>query len=148
MLATKFRAARRSLMRGWNKRQSRGSTSLTPTSLKSLLINPVNEGDTKSYGESAHNYYYYKISVSCLGMDDHPDLFPPRINCPTGLSETYSGDNSLGDDSGSDPILDGSSNRLAADDGYRCHEPDLRGRHGRRTWQQGQRAHGNIGNRR
>ena len=79
----------------------------------------MNEGDTKSYGEAAHSNYYYKIPVSCLGMDDHPDLSPPRTNCPTGLSETYSGDNSLDDDSdGSDPVLDGLKIGLVADDGF------------------------------
>jgi hypothetical protein len=52
-------------------------------------------------------------------MGDHPDLSPPRINCPPGLSETYSGDNSLSDDSGgSEPIRDGLAIGLVANDGF------------------------------
>jgi hypothetical protein len=73
-------------------------------------------------------------------MGDHPDLSPPRTNCPTGLSETYSGDNSLDDDSdGSDPVLDGLKIGLVADDGFDA--TNRTWRHGRRTWQQGSRAH-------
>jgi hypothetical protein len=88
-------------MLGWNKRLFRGSTSSTPTSLAlpSITRRRNAEGDPKSCaGEAAHNFYYYRVPVSRLGMDDHPDLSPPRANCPLGLSEIYIGDNSLDDD--------------------------------------------------
>jgi hypothetical protein len=80
------------------------------------IDHPSNEGDLKSYGEAAHNFYYYRLTVSRLGMGDHPDLSPPRANCPPGLSETYIGDNSLDDDRSNpeQPILDGRAIGLVA----------------------------------
>jgi hypothetical protein len=40
------------------------------------IDHPSHEGDPKSCGKAAHNFYYYRIPVSQLGMDDHPDLSP------------------------------------------------------------------------
>jgi hypothetical protein len=108
------------------------------------IDHPSNEGDTKSYGEAAHNYYYYKTSVSRLGMDDHPDLSPPRINCPPGLSETHIGDNSLDDGSdNSEPILDGLVIGLVANGGFDATNRTCVGimTDARGSWQEGSRVH-------
>jgi hypothetical protein len=71
---------RTSLLNAWMEQAAIPGFDVINTYIADVAIDhPSNEGDTKSYGEAAHNYYYYKTSVSRLGMDDHPDLSPPRI---------------------------------------------------------------------
>jgi hypothetical protein len=72
--------------------------------LEVAVDHPPHEGDPASFGEAAHNFYYYRTSVGGPGMDDLPDRSPPLDNDTSSRSvsgvpwHTYIGDNSLDDD--------------------------------------------------
>jgi hypothetical protein len=56
---------RPSLLGAWMEQAAIPGFDFIGTYIAEVAIDhPVNEGDTKSYGEAAHNYYYYKIPVS------------------------------------------------------------------------------------
>jgi hypothetical protein len=72
---------RRALLHAWLEQALIPGFGVINTHIEEVAIDhPPHEGDPASFGEPAYNYYYYRIPVGGLSMDDLPDRSLPQDN--------------------------------------------------------------------